>query len=71
MQHLVYGNGVVESRSHNANYQVENITAGNNASGNILNLSYSYGPQGNIVAVADNLHPAYGHVVSYDALDRC
>ena len=70
MQHLVYGNGLIENRSHNANYQVENITAGNNASGNILNLSYTYGPQGNILSVADNLNPAYGHVVSYDMLDR-
>ena len=70
MQYIQYGNGLVESRTLNANYQVENISAGNNASGNILNLSYSYGPQGNILAVADNLNPAYGHVVSYDSLDR-
>ena len=65
MQHLVYGNGLIENRRLNANYQVENITAGT-----VLNLSYSYGPQGNILTVADNLNPAYGHVVSYDALDR-
>lgn len=65
MQHLVYGNGLVESRSHNANYQVENITAGT-----VLNLSYTYGPQGNILSVADNINPGYGHVVSYDMLDR-
>ena len=65
IQHLVYGNGLVENRSLNANYQVENITAGT-----VLNLSYTYGPQGNILTVADNLNPAYGHVVSYDVLDR-
>jgi hypothetical protein len=65
MQHLVYGNRLVESRSYNANYQVENISAGT-----VLNLSYTYGPQGNILAVADNLNPVYGHVVSYDVLDR-
>ena len=65
IQYIKYGNELVENRSLNANYPVENITAGT-----VLNLSYTYGPQGNILAVSDNLNPVYGHVVSHDALDR-
>ncbi len=65
LSHLTFGNGLSEDRTYNLNYQPQSITVGN-----VLNHSYEYSADGNIINARDNLNPAYGHVASYDAIDR-
>ena len=65
MTALTYGNGIQRTVSYDQQYRMASIT-----DAGIQNLAYSYDPNGNITAIADQLDPTKSKSYGYDPLDR-
>jgi RHS repeat-associated protein len=65
MTTLTYGNGIQRTVSYDQQYRMASIT-----DAGIQNLAYSYDPNGNITAIADQLDPTKNKTYAYDPLDR-
>lgn len=66
---LTYGNGLVMTRSYDADYRITGITT-KSATATVQNLSLSYDLNGNVTSIIDNLTPGDSQTFTYDALNR-
>lgn len=65
---LTLGNGIVETRAHDARYHPDRITAGPSGGGALLDWDYTTDDVSNITSIADILAP--GQSRTYDYLDH-
>src|SRR5690606_5684060 len=66
---LTYGNGLVMTRSYDANYRLTGI-ATQSGIATVQDLGLGYDAVGNVASIIDNLTPARSQAFTYDDLNR-
>ncbi len=62
---MMYGNGIVTTRTYNNRYQLSSLNIGT-----LKQLSYARDNTGNIAAITDTLNPSNNKPFTYDNLYR-
>jgi RHS repeat-associated protein len=66
---FTYGNGLVTTRSYDADYRLTGITT-QSAKATVQNESFGYDAAGNVTSIIDAMTPANSQSFTYDAMNR-
>lgn len=62
---ITFGNGLVDGRTYDSKYRIENWTLGS-----LINKTYTWQDDDNITAITDNLNSVNNRTYGYDAIHR-
>jgi hypothetical protein len=65
---IMYNNGVTQTRTHDEQYRLTNLTLSGGST--LEQLVYTYDPAGNVDDLDDQLNSAYDRDYAYDVLNR-